>query len=102
MSRSSKDEPVYMAVESFIHPGGYVAAGTKLRQIVGPAQYWIPEGDDADVATAKLRLGDDVLEAGSNRDKAAKATEEKASQPDRRVRAIRSFQDWPNIDVIKG
>jgi hypothetical protein len=107
MARTRSETVVYTAVTPFCTNDGagnprFVSAGTKLREIVGPAKFWVQDADDLDVAERKLALDEETSQAQANRDARAQKAAERADRPSRRVRAVKSFTDWPNVDVTEG
>jgi hypothetical protein len=56
MGTRTKPETVWTCIETFLCRDGVIAAGTKMRQPIGPELYWVADADDADVAAARHAL----------------------------------------------
>jgi hypothetical protein len=80
---------LYRALETFALADRVILEGTRLREPVGPAAYWIVDSaDDADEAAAKQALYEDREAAAAARQAVAPPQPPMMST---KVKAIRSF-----------
>jgi hypothetical protein len=70
----------------------------RKKDLVGPALYWSLDGDEVAACAARRRLREEV----SRRQHGVETEAHAAASGKVRMRAIRSFDDFPNIPVTAG
>jgi hypothetical protein len=99
----AKADAIFTAIETFATNDAHgnpilIHEGTRLaeKDLVGPSLYWTADGGEAAAAAARLRL-----RAETARQHQARAdAHAEAAKP--KVRAIQSFDDFPNLPVTAG